>query len=446
MSTLSSHLRGAGQICVSVFDNLKNSFTETEAENFQRLGLLFVETLVPNVVKCFKCLFPSQQVAEALGIGIGLVHKSNVFIFDVEAIRRIFPPESFPNLVLRDAAAAVGRDSDNAGAAEKEESGTAGVGESEVLDAEEAVKSVDLEPAGAVESGKLDTAEAVESTECKVEDDGVVQDEDVIIASSKPDSIVSAAKDSLDALNDHLEAASLTEKIAWSEDNAVAGAHSSYVKSLDTIVENSTAGAVIEDEVSENAAKKEIVEEEEEENGFVAISTLGVAPDLESYALNKTSETCCTSSNKVEGIVSPSVVAVDNVTGDVEITSGPNASDLDADEAHLPDLEKVSLVLANSELTSPETVGTGEAVLDEEHVSVVEAIEVTEKSEESTDQATDPATDDAGLDTETPSKIKDESQILLEEASASGASAAIEEAPQPPTLVSPSEEDGPPLH
>ena len=92
------HLQAAARVCVAVFDSLKNSFTESETENFQRLCLLFVETLVPNVVKCFKCLFPSQQIAEALGVGIGEVHKSNVFTIEVSKIRGVFDKETFPNL------------------------------------------------------------------------------------------------------------------------------------------------------------------------------------------------------------------------------------------------------------------------------------------------------------------------------------------------------------
>jgi hypothetical protein len=60
------HLQGAVHILVAFFKSMKVTFTEVELENFDRLCLLFLDTIVSNVGKCVKCLFPSQRQARTV--------------------------------------------------------------------------------------------------------------------------------------------------------------------------------------------------------------------------------------------------------------------------------------------------------------------------------------------------------------------------------------------
>jgi len=95
---IDKHFILIANILIATFNSFKNTFTEGETSNFMKLCLLFLESFIPNVVKCFKCLYPSQQLAEALGIGIGSVHKSNCYSFDLRKIYSIFDNENFPEI------------------------------------------------------------------------------------------------------------------------------------------------------------------------------------------------------------------------------------------------------------------------------------------------------------------------------------------------------------
>ncbi|XP_047533651.1 conserved oligomeric Golgi complex subunit 8 [Vanessa atalanta] len=72
----------AAQILVAFYHREQQAFTEIEKQNFISLCVCFTEDLVPYIAKCLSQSFPSNQIAELLGITLSVLQESKALHLD----------------------------------------------------------------------------------------------------------------------------------------------------------------------------------------------------------------------------------------------------------------------------------------------------------------------------------------------------------------------------
>ncbi|XP_064072701.1 conserved oligomeric Golgi complex subunit 8 [Vanessa tameamea] len=72
----------AAQILVAFYHREQQAFTEIEKQNYISLCVCFTEDLVPYIAKCLAQSFPSNQIAELLGITLTVLQESKALHLD----------------------------------------------------------------------------------------------------------------------------------------------------------------------------------------------------------------------------------------------------------------------------------------------------------------------------------------------------------------------------